>query len=644
MLERRYRRTGADADRLAWTKQLKTLHAMYEEKSHQHWRTKIADSRGNTKKLWHTMRGIMGEKPGGRCDESDCTADDFAKFFKDKVDSIRTSTSITPPQDIADTASHVINEWKPVTPADVEKLIGSSLSKTCQLDPAPTWLVKEFGNLLSPFITLLINKSLTTGCFPRQYGHAIVFPLLKKKNLDASQPKNFRPVSNLCYLSKLLETVVQQQLQQFLNEHDAMPSHQSAYRKFHSTETALLKLYNDLLVATDHGQVSGLCLLDLTAAFDTVDHELLLSRLERTFGVQGQAKAWFKSYLTGRTFTVLLGGKISQAVDVTCSVPQGSVLGPLLFILYTADLADLASKFNVNLHAFADDNQLHVHCDLGGVLSSANVLEQCITAIAHWMTANRLKLNAEKTELIWAGTRYSVASLLHGRGPSLTLGTDSVEVADAVRVLGVLFTPDLALDKHTSAVSAKCFYQLRQLRRVRRSLDTESTKILVHAFVTSRIDYCNGLLANAPSVWTDKLQRVLNAAARVITDTQKFDRGLTTILRDDLHWLDLPRRVSYKLCLTVYKCLHGMAPQYLAELCRPVSDIQGRRHLRSATLGLLDKPRYELETYGRRAFSYAGPSAWNSLPAHLRSQNVTINNFRHSLKTFLFSQMIHAAH
>ena len=137
-------------------------------------------------------------------------------------------------------------------------------------------------------------------------------------------------------------------------------------------------------------------------------------------------------------------------------------------------------------------------------------------------------------------------------------------------------------------------------------------------------------------VWTDKLQRFLNAAARVITNTQKFDRGLTRILRDDLHWLDLPRRVSYKLCLTTYKCLHGMAPQYLAELCRPVSDIQGRRHLRSATLslGLLDKPRYELETYGRRAFSYAGPSAWNSLPAHLRSQNVTINNFRHSLKTF----------
>ena len=123
----------------------------------------------------------MGEKPCGRCDDGDCTAEDFAKYFSDKVDTIRSETSTTPLQDIPDTASHVIDEWSPVTALEVEKLISSSLNKTCQLDPAPTWLIKEQRSLLSPFIALLFNKSLTTGSFPKKYGHAIVFPLLKKE-------------------------------------------------------------------------------------------------------------------------------------------------------------------------------------------------------------------------------------------------------------------------------------------------------------------------------------------------------------------------------------------------------------------------------------------------------------------------------
>jgi len=156
---------------------------------------------------------------------------------------------------------------------------------------------------------------------------------------------------------------------------------------------------------------------------------------------------------------------------------------------------------------------------------------------------------------------------------SLTLGTDIVKAADVIRVLGVLFTLYLALEKQVTSVSAKCFFQLRQLRRVRRSLDGDSAATLVHAFVTSRIDYGNALLANAPKIWTEKLQPVLNAAARVITGTRKFDSGLSHILHHDLHWLDVPQRVIFKLCMTVYKCLQGLTPKYLAELCVSVADV-----------------------------------------------------------------------
>ena len=151
------------------------------------------------------------------------------------------------------------------------------------------------------------------------------------------------------------------------------------------------------------------------------------------------------------------------------------------------------------------------------------------------------------------------------------------------------------------------FFQLHQLRRVRRSLDRDSAATLVHAFVTSRIDYGNALLTNAPKIWTEKLQRVLNAAARVITGTRKFNSGLSHILHHDLHLLDVPQCVIFKLSMTVYKCLHGLAPKYLAELCVPVADVAGRRQLRSASRGLLNFPRYNMSNYGRRAFCFAGP-------------------------------------
>jgi len=178
---------------------------------------------------------------------------------------------------------------------------------------------------------------------------------------------------------------------------------------------------------------------------------------------------------------------------------------------------------------------------------------------------------------------------------------------------------------------------------VRRSLDRDSAATLVHAFVTSRIDYGNALLANAPEIWTEKLQRVLNAAARVITGTRKFDSCLSHILHHDLHWLDVPERVIFKLCMTVYKCLHGLAPKYIADLCVPVADVVGRRQLRSISRGLLNFPRYNMSNYGRRAFCFAGPDVWNSLPEHIR-QSASIAVFKRSLKTFLFQQISHLAH
>ena len=158
----------------------------------------------------------------------------------------------------------------------------------------------------------------------------------------------------------------------------------------------------------------------------------------------------------------------------------------------------------------------------------------------------------------------------------------------------------------------------------------------VHALVSSA--YCNSVLAAAQKMTTDKLQRVLNAAARVVSSTRKFDRGLSQLLHDDLHWLDVPDRVAFRLIVTVHRCLNGCAPNYLLNHIIPVSAIVSRHRLRSARQNTLVVPRYRLTTYGRRAFSVAGPTAWNSLPVAFRDPTISDAYFRRHLKTVLFAQ------
>jgi len=180
------------------------------------------------------------------------------------------------------------------------------------------------------------------------------------------------------------------------------------------------KVYNDLLLAADQGDVFAVSVIELTAAFDTVDHDLLMLRLERQFGLRGVVLQWFSSYLSDRTFQVVFRSGTSSVVIITSSVPQGSVLGPRLFILYTADLAYVVKAHNVNLQSYADDSQLYLRCQRQHMTTAGRRLKMCITDVNHWMAANRLKLNADKTELLWADSKHG-STLLGSSGPPLRL-------------------------------------------------------------------------------------------------------------------------------------------------------------------------------------------------------------------------------
>ena len=150
----------------------------------------------------------------------------------------------------------------------------------------------------------------------------------------------------------------------------------------------------------------------------------------------------------------------------------------------------------------------------------------------------------------------------------------------------------------------------------------------IHSFASIWVDYCSCLMIGVPKKWTEKLQRIMNAAARTLTQSKKYDRGLTRILHDELYWLDVSKHIQFKLCIHVYKCLHGIAPKYMMALCRPVSAIEGHNHLRSAARGQFHVQRPKPSMYGRRAFSYAGLSAWISLPNYLQDSSLTLVMFK----------------
>jgi hypothetical protein len=388
---------------------------------------------------------------------------------------------------------------------------------------------------------------------------------------------------------------------------------------------------SDLLSAADGQRVTLHGLLDLSAAFDCVDHDILLHRLQKAFGIGGSALKWIRSFLVDRSQQVSYGGQLSAYGHLTCGVPQGSVLGPLLFLLYTAELFDLVAECGLTAHSCADDTQVYISAPAVNAASATIRFIACIEHIKAWMSSNRLKLNTDKTQVMWTGTRQQLAKI---NITHLTVLSDTVQFSDTVVDLGVTLDSQLSMSSHIAALRRSCFYQLHQLRMVRDSLTTDAAKTLVNAFVSSRLDYCNSLLSGVAKGLVTKLQSVQNAAARLISRTRKFDH-IMPVLRN-LHWLPIQRRIDFKVATLVYKCLHGCAPPYLAQDCIPVSSVSNRSHLRSADTRILCVPRTRTSTYGPRAFAVAGPTTWNSLPVNLRLSD-SFPDFRRKLKTYLFN-------
>ena len=558
--------------------------------------------------------------------------DNFNDFFIERIHGLRrelvrvskatTSSSITD----REAPQVTLSEFSQVTSTMIHHVIKALSTKSCPLDPMPTRLLKDHLDLIVPVVTDIVNESLSTGVFPTCLKRSLIRPLLKKQDLDRENLKNYRPIANIPFLSKVIEKAVVSQINLYLETNKLNPPLQSAYRKHHSTETALLRVLDGILTSLDHRQDVVLVMLDLSAAFDTLDHEILISRLGSYFGLSDTVLHWFSSYLSGRTQSVIIGKTTSDPRPVDFGVPQGSILGPLLFNLYVAPLQDIVAANNVDSMFYADDSQIYIAIKPNDQSLALATLRNCVNAIINWNTQNMLLCNPGKTEVIQFTSRFVRNPVLS----QFSFGNTIIELSDKVRDLGVILDKELNLRQHVNDTCKKAISAIRSISRIRKYMSQSNLKRIVNAFVISRIDYCNSILYGLPTVEHEKLQRVQNIAARLITGSSRRDH-ITPVLKN-LHWLPVKLRITFKILLLTYKILNGQSPSYLTSL---ISSYKPVRSLRSSDLLLLQVPNVMTATYGQRTFSYCAPKLWNSLPKFLKeSETVTI--FKKKLKTFLF--------
>ena len=449
-------------------------------------------------------------------------------------------------------------------------------------------------------------------------------------------------MSGLNFVSKVIERIVANQIKRHLDTNDLNNANQSTYKQGHSTETTLLKIKSDIDLNLAQNKPTALILLDLSAAFDTIDHCQLLNRLKSWFGFSGTVFKWFSSYLNKRFQSVKVNDTVSDPQPLACGVPQGSVLGPLIFILFTYPLSLIISSFsNISHHLYADDTQIYIAITPQNASTAIPELQSCLQSVRKWMNTNKLKLNPDKTEFIVFGSKRHRSQLSH-LFPVEILGND-ISPVEKVKNLGVIFDASLKFSSQISAICSSSFYHIRDFARIRRFLDKSTAISLANALVSSRIDYCNSLLDSVSELDMRKLRSVQYSACRIINRVSRFSNERMSPHLKSLHWLPIRQRIDFKWYLLMYKIIHFGLPPYFNRYFVPYSSPVETRRSVSKKMFLsndiipFDRSCHKSKTQYDHCFFVSGPSKWNKLPENIRTAR-SIGIFLKKIKTYLLDK------
>ena len=501
----------------------------------------------------------------------------------------------------------------------LELLLSVDPSKAMGSDQLPGIVLRQCAAELAPSLTIIFNMSLRSGKVPHIWKVSYVSPLFKSG--DSSEPRNYRPISLLPIVSRLLEKIVQRQLVSFLEDQDLLPTSQFAYRSAHSTEDALVLAVNRWQLAKHNRMTTGVAMIDMSKAFDRVLHAKLISSLF-SLGIDGLALHWLVDYLSDRTQQVKHGDELSLPHVCTRGVPQGSVLGPLLFALYIRGLRDILPAAITN-QEFADDIILDCSNSDQGIV--VNSLSKAVTLVENWLGDLGLTINKQKTQVIFIPPRGVAPPAF-----KVKCGTTEISTVESAKYLGLHITSELSWSLHLQHLTKKVNQLAGAIWRHGKALTYHARRTWLTALVRSHLTYASN--AFFPSLMKSEQEKITKLFKYSVRSVFRVHPPTSTQpLLDILCIPDIISTYQKKLAIFIFRCLHGQCSSLFHSFFTPLHDIRSRQITRGAHFNLLKIP-FLPSPAGRSTIMFTGAVLWNELPAHIRSK-VNRDSFISSLNS-----------
>lgn len=564
-----------------------------------------------SKTLWRNLRdvGISGKGNGTCAIDPDVLND---TFLSNDVQSFNAHLTLGIQNE--DLPEFSFNR---VTSLDVHQIIMSIKSNAIGEDGIQIRFIKMICPFMINHLTHILNSCLMSSVFPHNWKLAKVVPVAKKPK--ANSANDFRPISILPCLSKVLEKVLALQIRSHLDQHSLLYPLQSGFREGHSCASAMVNIMDDVRIHFDKGHLTFLCLLDFSKAFDTVNHELLCLKLRRFFNFSPMASSLLFSFLSNRQQRVVVADKCSGFKSVKQGVPQGSILGPILFCMFINDLPSVCKY--VSTHLYADDVQLCLSGPLCNISELGSKFNDDLSAIHRWSASNGLVLNPTKSQIIPICRRSLDSNLL----PGIYLSSSKLTYVDSVTSLGYKINRSLSCCDHISFVIGRIYGCLRKLWVTASFTPVETRRRLVLTMIVPILSYAEVVYSNLDSLSQHKLQVCFNNSVRYIYGLKRYSR--ISHLSTNLLGCTMQQYFRVRNCIFLHKIINGKRPDYLY---KKLSFSQSRRTLN------INMPSYNYLNSSRLFFIHS-VRLWNSLPMHIKGL-INAQNFKKAVFRYFSMQ------